>query len=384
MIAVAYHIVAHYRYPVFKELSNSKEFEFVILSGRETPQQIVTVDPGLAGTPLSKGGLNWEFVRNIWLYKDLILWQKGLIRKCMNRKFTAFIFLGDMYYISTWICALILKIQRRRVYFWTHGAMRIEKGLKGWLRKRFYSLADGFFLYGNYAAGLLEKQGLPRGKMEVIYNSLDHKEQVRMRNSGSNNSLLKEKVRNPKSPAFPQIVFIGRLIKEKQVDLLIETVNYLRDRQYMINVLIVGDGREEAALKAMVTRYALSDQIYFYGPSYDEAEIYHLISKSDICVSPGGVGLNVMHSLVYGTPVITHDDMSRQGPEVEAIEPGITGDLFSYGDKAELGNCIQQWVAKHSDRNKVREACYKAIDSKYTPQHQHRLICSRLKNDQMA
>ena len=90
----------------------------------------------------------------------VLSWQKGLLKKCLNRDFTAFIFLGDMYYLSTWICALILKIQRRKVYFWTHGAYRMEKGLKGWMRKRFFSLADGFMLYGNYAAGILQKQGL--------------------------------------------------------------------------------------------------------------------------------------------------------------------------------------------------------------------------------
>ena len=44
----------------------------------------------------------------------------------------------------------------------------------------------------------------------------------------------------------------------------------------------------------------------------------------DITVSPDKVGLTAIHSMAYGRPVITHDNMDRQGPEVEAVIPGRT------------------------------------------------------------
>ena len=43
-----------------------------------------------------------------------------------------------------------------------------------------------------------------------------------------------------------------------------------------------------------------------------------------------------IHALAYGTPVITHDDLDRQMPEVEVISEGLTGAFFKHGDVADL------------------------------------------------
>ena len=42
-------------------------------------------------------------------------------------------------------------------------------------------------------------------------------------------------------------------------------------------------------------------------------------------VSPGNVGLTAIHSLSYGTPVLTHNNFNNQMPEVESIQPGFNG-----------------------------------------------------------
>ncbi len=66
-------------------------------------------------------------------------------------------------------------------------------------------------------------------------------------------------------------------------------------------------------------------RIWLYGACYDEEIIGELIFNAQLCVSPGNVGLTAMHSLVYGTPVITHNNFSNQSPEFEAIIDGKTG-----------------------------------------------------------
>ena len=55
----------------------------------------------------------------------------------------------------------------------------------------------------------------------------------------------------------------------------------------------------------------LQDQIWFYGACYDESKLGELIFNADLCVSPGNVGLTAVHSMGYGTPVITHNNFAQ-------------------------------------------------------------------------
>ena len=79
-------------------------------------------------------------------------------------------------------------------------------------------------------------------------------------------------------------------------------------------------------------RPALNQNVCFFGPCYDEFEIGMLIYNAALCVSPGNVGLTAIHSLSYGTPVISHNDFKHQMPEFEAIVPGETGAFFIAND----------------------------------------------------
>lgn len=120
---------------------------------------------------------------------------------------------------------------------------------------------------------------------------------------------------------------------------------------------------------------ALKERLLLTGPLYDEARLAPLIYHADVCVSPGNVGLAAIHCLTYGTPVITHDNPARQGPEFEAITPGVTGDFFREDDPEDLYLIIKRWICLSPEqREKVRGMCYKTIEARYTPQYQIRVL----------
>ena len=127
-------------------------------------------------------------------------------------------------------------------------------------------------------------------------------------------------------------------------------------------------------LYEQVRHARLTDQVSFYGPCYGEEELGPLISMAEICVSPGEVGLTCMHAMVYGTPVITHGDADFQGPEFEAIQPGITGCFFCRDNSNALAEAIHSWVNEKKDRDKVRADCMKTIDEFYNPFYQVKII----------
>jgi len=120
---------------------------------------------------------------------------------------------------------------------------------------------------------------------------------------------------------------------------------------------------------------ALKERLWLTGPLYDEARLAPLIYHADVCVSPGNVGLAAIHCLTYGLPVITHNNPARQGPEFEAITPGVTGDFFREDDPEDLYRVIKQWTSISVERREeVRDLCYKTIEARYTPQYQIRVL----------
>ena len=130
----------------------------------------------------------------------------------------------------------------------------------------------------------------------------------------------------------------------------------------------------------MATELGLEKNVWFYGPCYDEKELSGLIFNADLCVSPGNVGLTAMHTMVFGTPVLTHNDFPHQMPEFEAIHEGETGAFFTLDNIQSLADGISKWfVQKSNKREEVRKACMKEIDENWTPQFQIEVLKKYLK-----
>ena len=147
----------------------------------------------------------------------------------------------------------------------------------------------------------------------------------------------------------------------------------------------VGDGPEVHNLQLQSKAEGVEGLVKFYGECHDEETLSDLIYAADACVAPGNVGLTAMHSLVYGTPVITHDDKSWQMPEFEAIVPGVNGDFFIKGSLRDLTDKICEWLdCIATDRSVIRAACYEIIDQKYNPMHQAKVIKSVIKGEEAS
>jgi glycosyltransferase involved in cell wall biosynthesis len=176
---------------------------------------------------------------------------------------------------------------------------------------------------------------------------------------------------------LPVLLFIGRLTPRKKLEELILAVSLLHRMGTKVNLLIIGDGIEKLKLTRLVNQNGLEKFVVFFGECYDEAELAPLIALSDLCVSPGDVGLTAIHSLSFGTPVITHNDPIEQMPEFEAIVPGYNGMLFNRGSVDSLADTIFEWINNNNiGRDQIRKRCYAVIDRHYTPYYQARIINS--------
>jgi glycosyltransferase involved in cell wall biosynthesis len=111
-----------------------------------------------------------------------------------------------------------------------------------------------------------------------------------------------------------KILFVGRLIERKGVDVLIEACSLLSDKiKKSISVTIAGAGPKIIELEALVSKIGMKDTVSFIGNT-DTPE--KLMSMADICVFPSsrGEGLQgvILESMASGSYVIASDtDINR-------------------------------------------------------------------------
>jgi glycosyltransferase involved in cell wall biosynthesis len=360
-VLIVYHYIAQYRQPVFDELNNYENFDFTFMSDKISKGNIKTIDESFFSDK------NFIPVKNVW-FKNF-LWQKDLISHVIKNKYNSVIFLADPYFITTWIASFILKIKKTKVLFWTHGFIRGNSG-KDKLKLLFYKFCDGILLYGDKAKSNLVNNNIDSEKLFPIYNSLNYDIQKKLREELTNKEIDKSKYF--KNPNLQQIIFIGRLTKQKKLDILIKLLKKLNEKNLNLNLLFVGDGSEKSNLENLISQYHLDDQVFFYGKTYNEEEIAPLILNSDLCISPGEIGLTAMHVLAYGTPVITHNNEFNQMPEYESIIDGYSGKLYEYGSFESLVNTTFNFF--NNPIENIRENCINIIEKKYTPKAQSKLI----------
>lgn len=303
-------------------------------------------------------------------------WLSGTID--IFKKNDNFLMLGELFSISVWTM-LILRhtfFRSKRIFLWSHGWYGREGFLKKCLKRIYFGLSDQTLLYGNYAVTIARKQGYRKNNLAVIHNSLDYNRQLELRQQLGPSTIYRQHFGNN----YPVLIFIGRLTSVKKLDLLVEALTILKAKDKKYNLVFVGDGIERHPLEILVKEKGLSSCVWFYGACYDEAINAELVFNADLCVAPGNVGLTAMHSMVYGTPVITHNDFAWQMPEFESIIPGITGDFFKRGDVDSLQHKIEEWFSKHKDKREfVRQACYKEIANNWTPDFQIDVIKKHIK-----
>lgn len=310
---------------------------------------------------------NVELVKNINFLGHTAYWQKGVI-KYLFKPYTHYILLGDERCISTWFFLLLsIFSPKKKIYFWSHGQYGKEGVVKNLIERFLWHFIDGAFLYGNYAKGIMEKNGFKTDTFHVVHNSLDYDEQIKLRQSNLQSNIYCQHFGN----ANPTIIFIGRLTKVKRLDLLLDALSLLVKQGHNMNLVLIGDGIEKKNLEEKVESLNLTKHVWFYGACYDEKTNAELVYNADLCVAPGNVGLTAMHTMMFGCPVLTHNDFSWQMPEFEAIVDEKTGCFFERDNVESIANTIEHWLKYHEDnREQVRQSCFDEIDNHWNPYYQ--------------
>lgn len=349
-----YNFASHYRAPIYTLIS--KEFDTDFVFGNSMGD-IKKMDYSLLE------GKVFEMDYKMW---HGFSFQKGAI-SMLRKPYDAYILTGETRSISTWIFLLLAKFYpKKKVYLWSHGWYGKESHIERFLKKLLFNLPDGVFLYGNYAKRLMMEEGFNGDKLYVIHNSLNYDTHKSLREQISQEPIYKSHFNNE----YPNLMFVGRLTPVKKLDMVLEAMALSKKKGMVYNLTLIGGGEQKEALEKRTKELGLQQNVWFYGPCYDEKMLSTLIYNADLCVSPGNVGLTAIHSLVFGTPVLTHNNFPLQMPEFEAVREGETGSFFEYDDVESLSKKLEEWFSSGHNREEVRYACMKEIDDSWNPYYQ--------------
>jgi glycosyltransferase involved in cell wall biosynthesis len=149
----------------------------------------------------------------------------------------------------------------------------------------------------------------------------------------------------------PVILAVGRLNPEKEFDTLIRAFAELA-RRHPARLMILGRGKEQAALEALISELGVGDRVALPGFA-DNPYAYMARASVHVLSSRWEGSPNVLvEAMACGTPVVATD--CRSGPS-ELLEGGRLGPLVPVGDVSALAAGIEQALVAPVPREELQK-----------------------------
>ena len=138
------------------------------------------------------------------------------------------------------------------------------------------------------------------------------------------------------------VIYVGRLLGHKNVDMLIRSLEVVRTRRPDVRCIVIGDGPERPLIQALVAALGLESNVRLLGFLDDENDMYGYIKVSKVLVLPSvreGFGLVVGEANACNVPVVTLDHADNAARDL--IIEGENGYLCA-PDEASLAVAIER------------------------------------------
>jgi L-malate glycosyltransferase len=157
----------------------------------------------------------------------------------------------------------------------------------------------------------------------------------------------------PPAPGSRDLIFAGRLIREKHVDLLVLAFSRLTHDLPDGTLLILGEGPEKEEVQNLINTCASKDRISFQPFCESHDQVISLMKSSRVCVIPStreGFGIAALEALACGLPVVTIDHPDNA---IRELITGGTGFLCALSEK-DLADKIRLALNRHQE---MKTAC---------------------------
>ncbi len=228
-----------------------------------------------------------------------------------------------------WMTAVAVRAARdagKPVITTIHGLLALRDWLTN-LAQKVYLLSVGVWALRNSSRVVC----LTESEAREVANIGVHSRKIRVIPVGIDPNAFR-----PRGPKRRTIVWVGRLVAEKDLATLVKAVAILRDKNTP-NVVIVGDGPLRNKIMALARLLGLSNLIAFRLRA-SRSEVADILRESSILVISSlkeGLPMVLLEAMASGNTVVA----SNLPSIVEAL--GDAGLYFTPGNATELANALQ-------------------------------------------
>lgn len=168
------------------------------------------------------------------------------------------------------------------------------------------------------------------------------------------------------------ILFLGRIAKDKGIEELLLATRKLLDNGYLFILHIVGNGEFINQAIRLVDDMDLKDCVRFEGPVYDDEKKANYYKNSDIYVLPTyheGFPRTLYEAMIFGSPIVTTfvggiPALMKDGENCKRIEPQSTDSIIEglsyamdhYAEMGRMASAASGLVARIVNRNRLTHA----------------------------
>jgi len=338
-IAITHLNLSWYRIPLFKILQDKIKSDIIILNAKDLPTY-GKADFDVIEYMLNKYKISYKTERIIgknYLYfnpfllrtllaYDIVVWGESILS------------LNGLIFIPT------LKLFRKKVVLWAddwgYKKHFIRKILEPLIRL-IYLIADGILVHGPKHYSYFLKIGVDKRKIFFIGNA-----STIFKEFSSEDEI--KRVRRILNTKYI-ILYVGGLIKRKNVDKIIKAIYNLRQKSFDVGLLIAGQGPEFKNLYKMVRKMNLTDYVKFLGwIPFHKLSNYYL--AANVFVFPAENepwGLVINEALEAGIPIVTTKSIGAE----ELIANNINGMLINEINEENITDGIIKCLANKIDVN---------------------------------
>lgn len=209
-----------------------------------------------------------------------------------------------------------------------------------WLYKRIFNMADR----------IIAVSEIVRRRALEVYSNIEPSKVVTILNSVDSTRL--GAVMPLPNGDVPVVGYAGRVVKEKGIEVFLDALTILKNKNIKFSALIAGTGGAEyvAHIENKIKANGLSDCVTMVGFIKD---ISSFTSKIDIAVLPSvrieACSLMAIEYMAAGRPLVASDS----GGQVEIIESGLDGLIVPVGDSAANADALQMLISSAEMRKNM-------------------------------